>query len=178
MRVVTDELAHARLSHEVLVALGGSAEPVPLLLEPPTPQAPLGELIDLALRAFCLGESFAVPLFAAIREQTRLPAARRALDQVLRDEARHRQFGWDLLDALLAVAPEAVLERAGAHLPGWLRAFEEAYGTLRPSPPLEPAEREAGLLPIADYVAIHARCLHEDIGPRLRARGIPLPEPA
>jgi hypothetical protein len=50
---------------------------------------------------YCIGETIAVPLFAALREACTVPIARRTLDRVLLDEVRHRDFGWLLLDHLL-----------------------------------------------------------------------------
>ena len=103
LAVVADELVHARLSHEVHAAAGGTAPPA-------IDQAALGlhraeallelDLLRVAVRVFCLGETVAVPLFHHLRERCAEPAARDALDRILRDEVRHRDFGWDLLDWL------------------------------------------------------------------------------
>ena len=49
---------------------------------------------------FCLGETVAVPLFSHLRERCTESLPRAALDRILRDEVRHRDFGWDLLDWL------------------------------------------------------------------------------
>lgn len=173
MQIVADELDHARLSHEVRLALGGGDDPVPVEMALPSPpEAPLLELVDLAVRDFCLGETFAVPLFAALRLEGTLPEVRSALDRILRDEARHRQFGWDLLDALLELDGPTVRAHIERQLPGWLALFRAAYGLERPAPPLTPEESAAGLMPPSSYREVHDRCLAQDIGPRFADRGL------
>ena len=67
-------------------------------------------LVDAVVASFCLGETFAVPLFNAMREHTTFPLAKRVLERVLRDEAIHRQFGWDALDALLEIDADEKVE--------------------------------------------------------------------
>lgn len=180
-RIVTDELDHAELCHACLVALGGSADAVDLdvaeLAPPSSPLGPLASLVDTVLHAFCLGETFAVPLFAAMRPHTTHPQAAEALQRILRDEAAHRAFGWDALDALLAIDGPGVRARVAQRLPGALRAFAIAYGEVPDGPPLTPAERAAGLLGGAAYRDAHDRALADDIGPRLVRRGIALPSP-
>jgi hypothetical protein len=180
-RIVADELDHAELSHGCLVAIGGSADAIDLdvaeLAPPEAPLGPLASLVDTILHAFCLGETFAVPLFAAMRPHTTEPTAQAALHRILRDEAAHRAFGWDVLDALLAIDGPGVRARVGQRLPGALGAFARAYGAVPDGPPLSPAERAAGLLPASAYRAAHDRALAEDIGPRLRQRGIDLRAP-
>lgn len=177
--VVQDELDHARLSHEVLVALGGGEEQDALdageLSRPSTAEGPLALLVDAGVGSLCLGETFAVPLFSAMRRGTTHPVARAALDRILRDEVRHRQLGWDLLDGLLELDPDGVRGRVTAALPGWLSGFRQAYRPPEGASPLTPQERAAGLLPAADYRQEHDRCVAEELQPRLGARGIPLP---
>lgn len=173
MRIVADELDHARLSHEVRLALGGGEEPVPVEMGAGAASSPpLLELIDLAVRDFCLGETLAVPLFAAMRLEGTQPEVRTVLERILRDEARHRQFGWDLLDALLEVDGATVRERIAQRLPGWLEGFRAAYGMAPGASPLSPQEEEAGLMAPGRYKEVHDRCLAEDIRPRFAERGI------
>lgn len=179
LRIVRDELDHARLSHTCLEALaGGEEEPVPLevgrLQHPPSSEGLLARLVDGVGQSFCLGETFAVPLFDAMRRHTTHPAAWPVLQRVLQDEAVHRAFGWEALDVLLDLDGPGVRARMAARLPGWLRGFEAAYASQRGAPPLTEAERAMGLLDGADYAEVHDRCLREDIAPRLARRGIPL----
>ena len=176
-RIVADELDHASLSHACLVALGGPDQAVDLDQAELSPrlaaEGPLASLVDTVLSAFCFGETFAVPLFSAMRAGTTHPAARPVLDRILRDEAAHRAFGWEALDALLDLDPEGVRARVGAALPAVIAAFGRAYGEAQGGPPLRPEERAAGLLDGAAYRRIFQDTLHGDILPRLARRGIP-----
>ena len=114
LRVVDDELVHSELSAEVAAAAadGGFAPPVidrsSLVL--PGGDDPLTALLRPVVRFFCIGETVAVPLFRMLRQNCAVPVARRALDRVLRDEGRHRQFGWDVLDWLILAAGPPVVE--------------------------------------------------------------------
>jgi hypothetical protein len=176
-RIVTDEVAHAEISHATLVAIGGSEHPVALdvadlLLT--TADPPLAELTDRVVAGFAMGETFAVPLFAAMRANAGLPAAREALDRILRDEAVHRAFGWDALDALLAIDPVGVRERLTASWPRWIADFRRSYGVAVDGVPLSPDEIAAGLLPSSAYVAIFEETT-ADIRGRLQRRDITVP---
>lgn len=174
-RIVDDELEHAKLSHDVAVALGGPDEPVPLepaeLESPARPEGPFADLVERTVQGFCLGETFAVPLFQAMRAGAEGPA-RAALDRILRDEAVHRQFGWDLLDALLEVDADGVRAYVTGRLPGWLAGFERAYHPDHPGEELGPAERAAGLIPLSAYRAAYVEAVERDVRPRLARRGI------
>lgn len=175
-RIVGDELDHAELSDQARVALGDTDDALSLdvsrLHQPPDPEGPLAELLDHVLRSFCLGETLAVPLFAAMREHASHPAVTPVLTRVLRDEAVHRAFGWDALDALLALDPDGVRARATARFPTFLESYRRAYHDLPDRPPPTEAERAASLLPIATYRAVFRATVDETILPRLAARGI------
>jgi 1,2-phenylacetyl-CoA epoxidase catalytic subunit len=181
LRIVRDELDHAALSHGVLVELGGSADPVilrmdDLLNRPATSsETVLAELTDSVVRDFCLGETFAVPLFHAMRRTDTDPRVHVVLTRVLADEAIHRQFGWDALDELLARDPTGVRRYVAERLGGWLRAFQQAYAAEGDAPPLTAAERAMGLIDLPEYRQAFAQALHDDIGPRFASRGVSLP---
>ena len=175
VRIVGDELAHARLSYECLVALGGASEPVVLdrdRLAMPASEGLLAALVDSIGRNFCFGETFAVPLFAEMRRRATHPAVRPVLDRVLRDESVHRAFGWDALDALIEHDPEGVRGRVASKIPGWRTAFHRAYGDPPQGPPLLPEEEAMGLLPVHEYARIHEVTWQEDLVPRFGRRGI------
>jgi hypothetical protein len=177
LRVVRDELDHAALSHECLRALGGQDEPVPLdarAMAAPGTAGVLGGLVDTVVVNFCLGETFAVPLFDAMRRGSTHPAVSLVLVRVLRDEAIHRQFGWDVLDELLARVP-GVSARVEALLPSALAGFAEAYAPPDDGEPLTPEERACGLLSHAEYRAIFERTRDGDVLPRLADRGLEVP---
>ena len=182
LRVVRDELDHARISHEVRAALGGAEAPVPFdpraLALPLAPEGPLASIVDCLVPSFCLGETFAVPLFSAMRAHTTHPEARAALDRILQDEAVHRAFGWEALDALIEIDPDGVRARVEAALPRWLVGFRKAYGEVGGGVPLSEEERAAGLLPAEGYRRIWAETVHNELAPRFARRGIPLPPEA
>jgi hypothetical protein len=102
-----------------------------------------------------------------------VPDARVALDRIVRDEVRHRDFGWTLLDVLLD-APE-LRELAAREVPRMLAERREPARKMGASrkPPLLPAERAWGLLDDPDYLRLFERCLARDIAPRLCERGLP-----
>lgn len=174
-RVAADELDHAELAHAAWESLGGGGEPLALdmgeLAGAAPPRAPLAALVDSAIHDFCVGETLAVPLFAALR-RTATGAPRVVLDRVLADEARHRAFGWSLLDALLGIDPPGVRARAAASLPAALAGAAAAYGAPREAPPLTPAERAAGLMEPAEYAEIWSTTRDEVLLPAFAARGI------
>lgn len=183
LAIVADELVHSRMSHDVYVAAGGTAPPAIV-------REQLGlarsherleiDILRVAVRTFCLGETVAVPLFAHLRETCSEPIAREALDRILRDEVRHRDFGWDLLDWLCAILGDEVPERVARELPAMLTEIEASYGVGNPAVAddtgeMTDAERAWGLAPPRDYAGILATTLEKDYRPRFDARGIVLP---
>ncbi len=181
LRIVGDELAHAQLSHEVYTAAAGDSEPridrghleLPRRASEPVELDICRWGVDL----FCLGETVAVPLFRRLRERCTVHPARRALDRVLRDEVRHRQFGWDLLDWLLSL-PVADHLRAlvVAELPRMFAGLENSYGETnalrQPEGAITDADRAWGLAPAAEYADILTRTFIRDLQPRFRDRDI------
>jgi hypothetical protein len=179
--IVADELVHSRVSHDVYVAAGG-ADP------PALDRARLGlvrrherlevDLLVAALRIFCLGETVAVPLFRHLREPCTEPVAREALDRILRDEVRHRDFGWDVLDWLHTtdLGPE-VPELAARELPAMFTELEASYGrgnevVAGDDGAVTDVERAWGIAAPRDYAEILARTMEREYRPRLAARGI------
>ena len=107
LRIVRDELAHAAMSHRAFLAAGGAGGPAmarETLGLPRTAGALEDDVTRVCLDVFCLGETVAVRLFKELRQACDVPSARRVLDRVLRDEVRHRDFGWALLGWLLEYA--------------------------------------------------------------------------
>jgi len=175
IRVVCDELDHARISHEVVVALGGDPAPVAVPAAPPQLAADgvLAALVEAVVTSFCLGESMAVPLFARMRARCAHPVVRPALDRILEDEAVHRAFGWSALDALLALDP-AVGPFVEARLPAWVGRYG-GYFDPPPAPPLDEEGRGLGLLDHEEYAQIARLAWEEDLRHRFGARGIQAP---
>lgn len=178
--IAEDELVHAELATQVV--LGAGATPSPTLVReqmeyPRDPAEPLELAIARAcLKSFCLGETAAVPLFAAMRDLCRVPVARVFFDRVLRDEVRHRDFGWLLLDWLL-ITPEAPAVR-GMIARDLGERFREHYRRHVPAVArnreLTEAERAWGLLPDESYAGVMERCVQRDFVPRFAERGFTL----
>jgi hypothetical protein len=98
----------------------------------------------------------------------------------MRDEPRHRQFGWDVFDWLLLGAEASVVAQATAELPAVLATVEVAYGTPaegQASSVLGPEVTAWGLADRADYARVLATCLERDVLPRFAARGVTVAEP-
>ena len=177
LRIVEDELSHSELSAAVMGASGGTAAP-PVIdgasLVLPAGQDPRGALVSAITRFFCVGETVAVPLFRMLRHRARVPVARRALDRIMRDEARHRQFGWDALDWLLLQDEDAVARRVGVELPVVLADVKAAYGAPgeRQSPTMREDVLEWGLADPAEYGYALSVALDHDVIPRFSARGL------
>jgi hypothetical protein len=186
LAIVADELAHSRLSHEVYVAAGGEHPPA-------LDREQLGlsrvharleeDILRVAVRVFCLGETVAVPLFRHLREPCTQPVAKAALDRILRDEVRHRDFGWDLLDWLVQIDDDVPMLVTAA-LPAMFAELERSYGagnaavatdllqtSLRDGV-MTGDERAWGLAPPREYAEILARTYERDWIPRFAARDI------
>ncbi|MEO7112249.1 MAG: ferritin-like domain-containing protein [Polyangiaceae bacterium] len=185
LSIVADELVHSRMSHDVYVAAGGS--------EPPrldrnalglmrTRDALERDLTIACVRVFCLGETVAVPLFKHLRERCTEPSARAALDRILRDEARHRDFGWDVLDWLMATTPETRGWVEGA-LPKLFGELESSYGDANAivasdDGAITDEERSWGLAPPREYAEILDRTFEREWIPRFLVRKITALKPA
>ena len=183
LRIVDDELAHAELSHAVVVEAKGSPASPSLAQENLTLERRHDKLLTDVLRRcveiFCLGETVAVPLFSEMRKRCEVPVARAALDRILVDEVRHRDFGWTTLTWLVETHGAHAREGVEALLPAAFRRVQRNYSST--SEPTADAAREAelgkwGLIPASLYSDILARCAERDYFPRferldLQARG-------
>jgi len=197
LRIVDDELAHSELSAGVMAATGGTCAPPVIdrasLILPGGPD-PSTALVSSVVRYFCVGETVAVPLFRMLRERCSVPKARRALDRVMRDEPRHRQFGWDVLDWLLLGDEDSVVGLATRDLPAVLAAVDAAYGPSagdqapgdqapgdQPPGDQAPGDQPSGLSPDLlawglagrpEYARTLSTCLAHEVLPRFAARGV------
>lgn len=180
LRIVRDELDHAALSHEILASLGEGDSPVAMrvddLLTGPAlrTETVLPELLDTIVRDFCLGETFAVPLFHAMRRSDTRLEVYAVLTRILADEAIHRQFGWDALDEMLGRDPDTVRAYVEERIGGWLLAFQHSYAIEGDMTPLTDDERSMGLIELHEYRSIFFETLQGDIRPRFERRGIVL----
>jgi hypothetical protein len=180
LRIADDELTHSELSYDVYGAAGG--------IEPPTIDLDRlalptrGDALDIdvayvATELFCLGETVAVALFSHLHQMATQPAARRALERIVRDEVRHRDFGWTLLEWLLETDAYGHRRRAiELELPAMFARLERTYGEVgAPSAPEQPPtdqEREWGLAPASDYTDILRRTVERDYLPRFGRLGL------
>jgi len=175
-RIVRDELDHADLSHHCLVAIDGADLPVGIefaaLADMSHEAGPLAELVHHLLHSFCFGETLAVPLFRAMRHHTTHPTARAALDRILTDEAVHRAFGWQAIDALLELDPTGVRTFLEANLTEAYASYHAAYGAVPDAAPLTDDERAVGLLAPATYRRIFADTWQHDISERFHRREV------
>lgn len=179
--IVNDELVHSRLSNDVYQAAGGTAPPA-------IDRAMLGltrhhdavefDVLAAAVRYFCLGETVAVPLFSHLREACTEPVARTALDRILVDEVRHRDFGWDLLDYLDTTSIASLVRPwLNRELPSMFVELMRSYGVLNEtvghdSGAITDAERAWGVAPPREYAQILDRTFERDYLPRFAARNI------
>jgi hypothetical protein len=178
LRIVADELAHADLSFKTFAAAGGTSI-APIARESLSLAAKPGEQLEEAVtrwgvEVFCLGETVAVPLFKVLRDGCIVSPAREALDRVLRDEVRHREFGWTLLEYLVETPNEELVRRVvDQELAGMFARVQRSYapvgGEARTSIP--DADRAWGLMPIARYREILERTLERDYRPRFNRLG-------
>ena len=181
-------MAHAELSHEAFVAAGGSGAPA-LARETLCLPPPRGALEHAVLRhgveIYCLGETIAVRLFKRLRSRSTAPAARRALDRVLKDEVRHRDFGWMLLEWLMTTAMAAELRSIlTAELPAMLMRLKHSYSSAAEAQArlavtdapfaFDEGDRAWGLMPASEYAEAYVETLERDFKPRFAAVGIAL----
>jgi len=179
LRIAADELDHADLSMETHLAAGGSGVPL-LARETLTMATRPGEPLEFAIvrvgvDVFCLGETVAVPLFKNLREGCDVAVARVALDRILKDEVRHRDFGWDLLEWMLESASSrevrALVER---ELPMWFSRIRASYAPAftRAKTEIDEADRRWGLMAPAQYASVVERTWERDWRPRFARLGI------
>ena len=178
LRVVGDEMTHAEMSHAAYLDAGGHDVPKidrDVLQIRRHPHQPLeNDVVRTTVSSFCLGETIAVPLFKLMRDGCTAPPARRVLDRVLRDEVRHRDFGWTLLGWLFELPSGASLRAiAVAELPLYFARLRLSYGASElHKNTLAPEDRAWGLLPPAEYAGAVERSLTRDWIPRFGALGV------
>lgn len=178
LRIAWDEMVHARMSFNAYVAAGGDRAPAlvreRLMLHRSEAEPVEHDVTRVAVNVYCIGETVAVPLFKRLRESCTVPVARKVLDRVLRDEVRHRDFGWTTLGWLLEGPLEGVLrEVATAALPRFFQKIRTAYGgSMKHLDRMPDTDRAWGLMPPAEYAAIVERTLTRDWIPRFEKVGI------
>ena len=177
--ITRDELAHARLSHEVCVAAGVETQRAIPQEQLALPRASGANLLDDVVRGcvrcFCINETVAVPLFRAMREAATVEPACAALDQILVDEVRHRDFGWRLLEWLVQTHGDPIRDTAAAEARREIDRRESLGRSMASAAPLGPADATWGLIAGPAYGEIFARCRSRDIDPRFSRLDIAVP---
>jgi hypothetical protein len=177
-RIIKDELVHAEKSFSMFQAVGGQEQLVELrddtLRLPVYSEDTFTQVTCTCLQLFCLGETFAVPLFREMNRRTKYYKAVFVLKRILRDESVHREFGWSLLDHLLERDAEKTKEIAKQHLGSFLRQYQSGYGRDNELVPERVGANEEpyGLMPRARYVKVFDETLQQVIFPRFAKRGI------
>lgn len=178
LRIAGDEIAHAELSHRVFLAAEGQGGPslaresLELVRHPSDPLE--HDVARVVVEIFCLGETVAVPLFKELRQGCTVTVARQALDRVLKDEVRHRDFGWTTLEWLMEhpLEPQLrpLIER---ELPTWFARLRAAYApvTTGNERDMPESERAWGLMPLALYRSSVDKALTRDWIPRFARLG-------
>lgn len=179
LAVVEDELAHSELSQQVYRAAGGTAtaslEAQQLGLRQPPPAELLSAIQRCVVETFCLGETVAVRLFAKLRAPCEQPDARTALDRIIRDEVRHRDFGWTLLEWLLSTDHGGALrQRITAELPQCFSRLQKTYALSELGKAANANEKLAswGLMRAPSYAAALLESYERDYIPLFESMGI------
>lgn len=179
LAIVDDELVHSELSHQVYVAAGGQQA-----IDLQSKRLGLGDVqqtqilegvVRAGVESFCLGETVAVRLFSKLRAPCVQPDAKVALDRILRDEVRHKDFGWTLLEWLLSIPQgDQVRQLVDKELPAMFKRLRGNYAFSQLGKERKYVEARAnwGLMPGADYAATLEETLERDYAPLFGAMGI------
>jgi hypothetical protein len=164
---MADEIAHAQSAFAVVRALGGpELAPGPLDTAGGWPGAqPEDVLLRLILEG-CVEETVSAAAAEAALAVAAAPAARAALEQIVRDEARHAALAWRAARWLLGAHPEL---RAAAR--SALQAAVAAPAAVEPEsadPADLPALRAWGLIDATARAGVRARALVDVVGPAAR----------
>lgn len=174
-RVVADEVAHARLSHELYTRCGGTRE-VPLderlLRHSDDPDADMLWRTVSAVGGLAVEESVALPVFALRKRNATEPRFAEVIGQILRDEGVHRAFAWDVLDELAeSVGVDDLRAWMRPRIAWWLRVY--LLRAPRPHEPVYDARQLGrGLIDRREHWAVMRACVEEDVIPRFRKRGL------
>lgn len=162
LNIAQDEITHAEVCYAVANATGIQAaitgDHARLRFSQPYTD-PRKNCCAALLDFYCLGETAAVPLFAAMRKQTTQINAVHAYERIIQDEPRHSTFGW----LTLAWADETWDETRSWLQELFPRALQriatQYYCQTEFEPVLTSREREWGMLPRLEY----AQIFHETI---------------
>jgi len=175
-RLINDEVLHAKLCRGVYLAAGGEERPVVLVDEALShyddPDAPIVWRAVTAAGELAVEETVALPVFQARQRAATHAEPVAAVKQIIKDEAFHRAFGWDLYDEFIErLGVEAVRAWSRPRLGWWLRAYLLAHPG--DDEPVYSDEQMAwGLIQRRDHWNLMRQCVDEVVLPRFRKRGI------
>ncbi len=173
---VLEEVLHIELCARVAMKMGGGApivyapDDLHLSFEPGL--TPLQRANEMVVRLCCVGETFSLPMLTGAMKAATHPLTRAVLEQIVRDEAMHGQFGWAYMDWVA----ESLNEQESARL---ARAAEDTAAGLRRVWEEQPAKgdehplaSDMGWIAAEAYPAVARRALEHDVQARLVEYGI------
>ena len=178
-RLIGDEVRHSALCHELYLHAGGVDEPVPTsrsrLIHGEDCEAELELRALSAAGALACEESVALAVFRARLANASEPMARELVELILRDEANHRAFAWDLIDALVErIGRPRARAWAEPRIARWLRVYLLAR-LEGPVQSYSPAQLAMGLIDRRQHREIMQRDVREQIIPRFIERELLAP---
>lgn len=185
-RIQTDEVVHTEMSRDVAEAFGGYTDEIPewIACDP----IGLGDANAVPLPFWtvgigCISETVSLALLQARLRRTHHPVLKRVLRRVLKDEATHVRFGWELAEKIVPKLDETYRRRLAEHAKNAFGSAGKFFGTFGLPADIRREEREIravtaelgyGACPAdeADHVIVST--IAETIAPRLAALGLPL----
>ncbi len=171
-----EELLHVQLCARVAMRMGGGApivyDPDDLHLSFEPGLTPLQRATEMVVRLCCVGEAFSLPMLAGAMRAASHPLTRAVLEQIVRDEAMHGQFGWTYMawvDDALDQAERTRLARAAEDTAAGLRRVWEERPALGDE---HPQASDMGWIVAAEYPEYARAALQRDVQARLAEHGI------
>ena len=170
--IIKDEVTHAALSYEVASSLSDGAIknvtiPKEKLRFSQKSHRGLEEIFDFCISFFCCGETVAVPLFEEMLLEASQPKVKRTLTSIIKDEKKHSDFGWNLLEELLNLQHDLLKKRLKSRLPIYCNQIRAKYSSGPSSHSLTREEKSWGLMAPATYSKIVERTVTSTIHPKL-----------
>lgn len=160
-RAALDEIEHARLAFALASAPGAPLGPGALSLDHLPLRQDVADVVRAAAEECCCGETFAAQVALQALAECTHPGARRALERIAADEARHAELGWRFVAWAVAHHGAVALEAARAGIDAGLVRLERITA---PSAALAAYGRLSG----GQLAALAHGVAHDVIGP-LRA---------
>lgn len=177
IRIADDEMVHAQLCYAAAVDAGCSSalpeDQFSLSLKEVSDDLRFN-FLQVLVQSYCFGETVAVPLFSAMRRETRQESALAVYDRVLKDEPQHAAFGWLSL-AWCDDQWDETREWLKEIVPSALSAMKIAYVTDETySPALSELEQQWGMMDPHFYNDILFKTAKNTYSDRLRHYNISL----